>query len=125
MEQEIPQPTALIVEDDDAVRAMLERWLLDDGYAVATCASFEAARARIAAAPPDLLLTDVRLGAFNGLQLAILAKQHREDTLIIVVTAFDDPSLRREAELCGALYLLKPFTMEELRESMRRSAKVT
>jgi len=125
LEQETPQPTALIVEDDDAVRVMLERWLIEDGYAVVTCASFEAAKARVAAAPPDVLLTDVRLGAFNGLQLAILAKQHREDTLAIVVTAFDDTSLRREAALCGALYLLKPFTIEELRESMRRSARVT
>jgi len=125
LEQTSSQHTALIVEDDDTVRGLLERWLTLDGYDVATCASFAAAKSRIAATPPDVLITDVRLGAFNGLQLAILAKQHREDTLAIVLTAFEDASLRREAALCGALYLLKPITMDQLRDSMRRSAKVS
>jgi DNA-binding NtrC family response regulator len=100
----------LIVDDDRAVLTLLEQWLIGAGYTVVACDRFETAKKQLADAPPDVLLTDVRLGAFNGLHLVILAKAQAPRTVAIAMSAFDDPVLRRDAGLCGAGYLAKPFS---------------
>lgn len=104
----------LVVDDDPALLRLMELWLSGGGYSVVACESFDDARQQLATAPPDLLLTDVRLGAFNGLQLAILAKEQCPDMVAVVMSAYDDSTLRKEAAQCGAQYLLKPFTSEGL-----------
>jgi DNA-binding response OmpR family regulator len=118
----------LIVDDDRAVLGLLEQWLTAAGYSVVACDRFETAKQRLADGAPDILLTDVRLGAFNGLQLVILARElgpHRA----VVMSAFDDPTLRKDANLCSAGYLTKPFTRDEVLAAMAaaplvRTAKV-
>jgi DNA-binding NtrC family response regulator len=103
----------LIVDDDRAVLGLVEQWLTSAGYSVVACDRFETAKQQLADATPDVLLTDVRLGAFNGLQLVILAKEMGPHTAV-VMSAFDDPMLRKDANLCGAGYLAKPFTREQV-----------
>jgi two-component system response regulator YesN len=64
-------------------------------------------------------LTDVRLGAFNGLQLAVVARDLHPDIRIIIYSGFDDPVLRAEAERLDATYLVKPIPFSELLERVR------
>ena len=108
----------LLVDDDRALLKVIERWLTGAGYAVVACDRFETAKRHLVETPPDVLLTDVRLGAFNGLQLVILAKEQAPRTVAIAMSAFDDPILRRDAALCGAGYLAKPFTHEQVLASL-------
>ena len=103
----------LIVDDDRAILGLVEQWLTAAGYSVVACDRFETAKQHLADAQPDVLLTDVRLGAFNGLQLVILAKEMGPHTAV-VMSAFDDPMLRKDANLCGAGYLAKPFTRDQV-----------
>jgi YesN/AraC family two-component response regulator len=56
----------------------------------------------------------VRLGAFNGIQLAVIARDRNPDLGIIIFSGFDDPVLREEATHVGACYLVKPVTAERL-----------
>jgi two-component system response regulator YesN len=70
----------------------------------------------------DVLITDVRLGAFNGLQLAVLARDQNPEIQLIVFSGFDDPVLRQEAERLGAVYLVKPVTSRQLLELIRNRA---
>ena len=118
MESNVTVPTAdkqvLIVDDDPAVLALVRQWLTSAGYSVIACDNFAMAKQRLAAGAPNVLLTDVRLGAFNGLQLVILAKELGPETISLVMSAFDDPALRKEAMQCGAGYLPKPFTRDEV-----------
>lgn len=86
---------------------MLER----AGYVCVAAGSFEAAKAILRTSPPDLLITDIRLGAFNGLQLVI--EQVRKIPSI-VMTAFDDQTLKAAARDENALYLVKPVDPREL-----------
>ena len=116
-----PGKCVLLVDDDRALLRLVELWLTDGGYNVVACASFEDAKHQITVSPPDLLLTDVRLGAFNGLQLVIYAKAQRPDTAAVVISAFDDATLRKEAEQAGAVYVLKPFTSEGLLTSIAQA----
>jgi DNA-binding response OmpR family regulator len=108
----------LLVDDDHALLRLVSQWLTVGGFSVVACDSFEDARRELALHPPDVLLTDLRLGAFNGLQLVILANEQQPQPMTIVMSAFDDPTLRDEAERCGARYLMKPFSSQAVLSSI-------
>ena len=112
----------LVVDDDSAILNLVELWLTEAGYDVATCNAFDRAKQQLAQSTPDILLTDVRLGAFNGLQLVILAKEQDPHMITAVMSAYDDPLLRKEASRCGARYVLKPFTYEQILDSVSQAA---
>jgi DNA-binding NtrC family response regulator len=86
------------------------------GKDVVACATFEEAHHRLLTEHYQCLVTDVRLGAFNGLQLGVIARDKNPDIGIIVFTGFDDAVLREEAEHLGATYVVKPVTAERLLE---------
>ena len=104
----------LIVDDDVSLLSALSRYLADSGFRVASSSVFEDAKQHISTACPDVVITDVRLGAFNGLQLAILARAVRPDAQVVVFSGFDDPVLKEEARRIGAAYLVKPVSGKEL-----------
>lgn len=68
---------------------------------VEVCADFTAARSRMIARPPDLLITNLRLQEYNGLHLVHLAKPQ---TRCIVYSTHEDPVLAREVQAAGAFY---------------------
>ena len=113
------QPTAnpkhvLIVDDDEAVLNVFAGILRLAGHQVTSFNQFEKAKAYLATAKPDVLISDVRLGAFNGLQLVVFAKLQHPEMIAIVLTGYDDPVLRAEAAHAGAVYLVKPIDAERL-----------
>ncbi len=99
----------VIVEDDEQVRHIVERWALDAGFDVTAFGALDAARAYLKDHTPDVLVTDVRLGAFNGLQLVLVAKSVNPQVIAIVMSGYDDPVLRADAQRAGARYLQKPL----------------
>ncbi len=110
---------AIIVDDDLSTLGAMESLLAQWGLEVVAFGDFERARAELTSgAPPDVLLVDIRLGMFNGLQLVHLAKQSNAATAVIVVSGFDDPVLCAEAEAAGALFLLKPVDLIALRHHL-------
>lgn len=72
--------------------------------AVDVCEGFDAAREHLARASYDLLLSDVRLGPYNGLNLAYLVQRMQLKTRMIVFSDFFDPCLASEAVVVGASY---------------------
>jgi DNA-binding NtrC family response regulator len=66
--------------------------------------TFEDARRRLLAQPPDLLVTNLRLHVHNGLHLVYLAATADFVTRSIVFADPHDPVLAREAQGAGALY---------------------
>ncbi len=85
---------------------------------IVTSDSFEDARKQLLEEKFDILVTDVRLGPFNGLQLAIIARDRDPEIGIIVFSGFDDPVLQAEAAHIGARYLVKPVTFDRLVEEI-------
>jgi DNA-binding response OmpR family regulator len=106
--------SVLVVDDDVQLLGMVEYWLAEAGYDVVACSRFEAARNYLAAQPLDALVTDLRLGEFNGLQLALRASHPGRRTAVLVMSAYDDVVSRRDAEACGGRFMLKPFDRESL-----------
>lgn len=101
----------LIVEDDTSNRTGLIQLLNQAGYEAIGAATFEEGRQRLKAENPDLLITDVRLEGFNGLQLIIT---RLNPIPAIVITGFADRILETEAKHLGAAYLVKPFSPSAL-----------
>ena len=107
------KPDILIVEDDRDTLAGLTALLRSVGYGVTGAASFEEGR-RALQQKPALLMTDVRLGAYNGLHLIIRARAEAPHLPAIVLTGHSDVVVRREAERLGAVYIEKPVVPEKL-----------
>ena len=93
-------PSVLVVDDDVETLGIVEYWLADAGYDVVTCSRFDAARNYLASHPLDALVTDLRLGEFNGLQLALRASEPGRRIAVVVMSAYDDVVSRRDAEAC-------------------------
>ncbi len=114
------QRRILLVDDDRQVLRGLTDMLQADGYDIVSCDRFTDAKAYLAEQCPDLMITDVRLGAYNGLQLALYARSRHATMPVIVLTGFEDPTLREEAERSGAVFLIKPLRRDELLATMER-----
>jgi DNA-binding NtrC family response regulator len=104
----------LVVDDDRQVLKYLTELLHEAGYDTVTCERFSDAKTVLSTTRPDLLLTDIRLGAYNGLQLGIFAQSRHPGIPIIVLTGYEDPTLRKEASASGATFLVKPVKRAEL-----------
>jgi DNA-binding response OmpR family regulator len=107
----------LVVDDDRATRVGLVALLDAAGYLASGVDSLKAARQAIAESPPDLLITDIRLGEFNGLHLAAA---NRTEVPVIVITGYPDPVLEEVARTFNADFLLKPIRPSELLAHVER-----
>jgi DNA-binding NtrC family response regulator len=114
-----------VVDDDRQVLKFLTELLQDAGYDTVACERYQDAKGLLAASRPDLLLTDIRLGAYNGLQLGIYARDHHPGLPVIVLTGYEDPTLRDEALRSGAQFLMKPVTRALLLETVARAVAGT
>ena len=110
------QRRVLVVDDDAATRAGLAELFEGAGYECATASTFREALNILRTNPPDLLITDIRLGEYNGLQLVL---NRPTTTAAIVITGFDDLVLSAEAQRHGAAYLVKPIDATRLLEIVR------
>ncbi len=111
---------AVLVVDDSLDRGRIVRDLQGGGYRVTTAATFEQASEILASAPPDVLVTELRLGAFNGLHLIVRCRVHAPDVVAIVHTAFPDPVLEAEARRLNADYLTRPVEPSVLLSAISR-----
>lgn len=98
-------PRILIVDDDDQTLAGWAKFLRQAGYEVVARNTFGEGRQALREAAPDLIIADVRLGSFNGLQLLAMEPQRIPS---IIVTGFDDPVIESDAKRLGAAFLVKP-----------------
>jgi DNA-binding NtrC family response regulator len=96
----------LIVEDDEGTRGFLSTLLERTGYDVVATNSVQEGKSVLEEGHPDLLITDIRLGAFNGLQLLAMSPRRIP---AIVTTGYPDSVLEAEARQAGAKFLLKPI----------------
>lgn len=97
----------LIVEDDDATRAGYREFLELAGHEVIATGTYREGQHAVATERPDLVIADLRLGGFNGLQLLLLSPQ---PIPTIIVTGYHDEVLATEARRAGADYVVKPIS---------------
>jgi len=96
----------LIVEDEEIARQALTELLTREGYNVLSSGTFEEGRRIMLEQTPDLLIADIRLGDYNGLQLLV---DRPRSVPSIIMTGFHDEVLKAESVRLGAVYVVKPL----------------
>lgn len=105
----------LVVEDDPAVRASLERSLEFEGYTVVSATDGEAGLAAVATHRPDLVLLDLGLPKVDGLEVCRRLRAAGDGVPVLMLTARESTGDRVRGLDAGADdYLPKPFALEEL-----------
>ncbi len=111
--------SALVVDADPVQLALTARALADLAYDVLTASTFEdATRQILATSKLSLLISDIRLGEFNGIHLALRARSRHPKVLVIVTHSSADPTLEYEAKQLSAAYMIKPVTSAQLGSSI-------
>jgi two-component system, cell cycle sensor histidine kinase and response regulator CckA len=114
--------TILLVEDDEAVRAVAERALLRFGYQVLSAPRGEDALRIVDEHDGiiDLLLTDIMMPGMNGVEVAASVAKMRPGIQVFFMSGYADQDLVRQGLLePGTHFLQKPFTPQELAGRIR------
>ena len=115
----------LVLDDEPAVAALYALALEGAGHQVIVCTSYEDARAHLKHDAPEGLLTDVRVGEYNGLQLAHYFRSISPLGPVLVVSGHDDAVIQKEAEKLSAAFLLKPVNINDLTKFFETSANTS
>jgi two-component system response regulator MprA len=110
----------LIVDDEPAVRAALDRALRLDGYEIALAADGREALDRLAETRHDAVVLDVAMPGLDGLQVCRRLRDAGDRTPVLMLTARDAVDDRVAGLDAGADdYLVKPFALKELKARLR------
>jgi two-component system, NtrC family, response regulator PilR len=108
--------TILVVDDEPDIIEVLEIVLLDEGLEVLKAASGCEALTILQEKEVDVVISDIKMPDFSGVELLREAKQIVPDTIFIMITAFAGAETAIEALQHGAFdYITKPFRMEDLK----------
>lgn len=115
------KPKILIVDDEPDICKALEFLLKREGYDVASANSGEEAVERLKGDSFDVVLTDLKMGKFDGMDVLKKAKELNPDVQVIMMTAFASIESAVEAMKMGASdYISKPFLNEEIKLIVRK-----
>src|SRR5438477_2698095 len=115
------QPTILIVDDEKHTRDGLRR-LLEDHYDVYVAADIAGAIDVLQREPIDLLLTDLRLGAEDGMQLIDRALKMPHPPICVMMTAYGSVDTAVEAMKRGAYdFVTKPLNLDKVEMLIARA----
>lgn len=88
---------------------------------VTVAETFPQAREMLARHVPDVLVTAIRLGEYNGLHLVLRGKADRPELAAVVMSPCEDPVLRADADGMHATFVVTPTSDDELRAAVMRT----
>ena len=115
----------LIADDHDALRRGLARALTDAGHEVEEAPNGNAAIERLHDNYFDVVLSDLKMGGSDGLDVLRTAKTLHPATAVILMTAFGSVHTAVEAMKSGAFdYVQKPFEIEEMEVKIEKALEL-
>ena len=122
----VPIVHILIVDDHAGVRTLIRELLTESFGSIPArtvtfgeCASGEAAISAIREVQPDLVTVDLRMRGMNGLQCVERLRERLPLACIVVVTQFDNESLRERSRRAGADSVVSKDDLERLPQVTR------
>ncbi len=117
--------TILLIDDDQSLRRVTEYNLTAKGFDVITAASGEQGLEVFKNYSPDLVVTDVKLGDMNGLDILVKVKKDAPDIPVIIMTAFGSIEMAVQAMHKGAFnFITKPFDRDTLILSCKKALEL-
>jgi two-component system NtrC family response regulator len=114
-------PTILIVDDDDAIRAVLYD-LLSDRYECNTASTAEEALQYIAVETYDAILTDIAMPGLTGVELLKKIQEHDAATPVILISGNGSEQDPENLLALGAFaYVTKPFNLNEIEQAVEQA----
>src|SRR6476660_286444 len=105
----------LVIDDDTDVRESIGRMLRSAGYTVHTAPSGEEGFTMARDGAFDVILSDMRMSGMSGLDVLCKLREHRVDSVFIIMTGFGTVDTAVEAMKLGAVdFVQKPFFRDEL-----------
>jgi FixJ family two-component response regulator len=122
-----PPDSICILDDDASVRNSIVQLLDSDGLKARSFEDVEVFFAHARSNAISLALVDVWMPESNGLQVQARLREVSPETKVIIMTAWETPTIRAEALQGGALaFLVKPFDDEAflclVRQALRLAA---
>lgn len=116
-----PTPRILVADDEAQIRALIETWLVEEGWAVETVADGKEALSRLEASHFDVAVLDLRMPHHTGVEVLELSRRSGVETDIIILTGFATVESAVEAMKQGAKdYIQKPFRRESVLDPVRQ-----
>ena len=95
------------------------------GFRVLSAGSFDEAKQLLKSDPPDVLVTELKLGPYNGLHLVVRSRADHPNMAAFVTSHFADPALAAEAANQNAAFLVRPFGDRDLLQAVERALNST
>jgi len=116
----------LVVEDEPAIYEVCRRALTGEGFELEIAVNGSVAQDMLGEKDYDLCLIDIRTPVMNGKELyQYIINKHGEmaDRVIFTTGDIADRYTQRFLELAGRPYLLKPFTLDELKAIVKKTLR--
>ncbi|MFC1563581.1 response regulator [candidate division KSB1 bacterium] len=114
----------LVVDDELNICNNCEKILSAEGFSVYSVHNGNECLKIINEIKYDIILLDLKLPDFDGIELLKYIRDESPDSLVIIITGYPSPESSEEAMKYGAVdYVVKPFTPDELLESVNFAMK--
>ncbi len=112
----------LVVDDEPTVRTAIASYLRTFNFEVEEAEDGEFAKDLLGKAHFDLIVTDVTMPRFDGLQLTAYAKEHNPQAEVIVITGYGTIEMAVEVMKRGAfMFLQKPIKLPDLKDQVEKA----
>ncbi|MBP3965951.1 MULTISPECIES: response regulator [Paenibacillus] len=106
----------LIVDDQNGIRILLMEVFSSEGYTTFQAPNGKLALEIVRNEAPDLVLLDMKIPGMDGLEILKHVKAINKDIKVIMMTAYGELDMIKEATDHGALmHFTKPFDIDEMR----------
>ncbi|MBL7970183.1 MAG: sigma-54-dependent Fis family transcriptional regulator [Prolixibacteraceae bacterium] len=114
----------LIVDDEESVRDSLYNWFIEDGFRVECAENAKRALTILESDQFDIILADIKMPGMDGLEMLRRIKSLKNDSIVIVMTAFATVDTAVKALKDGAYdYVTKPFDPDDLTHLIRNATR--
>lgn len=111
----------MVVDDEPDICKALDFLLRKEGYEVITANSGEEALEKLQNTTFDIVITDLKMGKMDGMELLTKIRETSPETATIMMTAFSSIESAVEAMKRGASdYIVKPFLNEEIKITIKK-----
>ena len=110
----------LVVDDEEHIRRYYTEELSNEGHEVSTLASGQNLLREIDRLQPEVVVLDIRLVDYDGLELLQEIRDHYHDLPVILCTAYDTYKYNQKA-IAADYYVVKSFALSELKMAIQKA----